>query len=167
MNPDWDRYFLDISEVVSKKSHCLSRQLGCVVVRDRQILSTGYNGPPHGMRHCEYRNDKGFYCTEKSDKCPRQRMGFRSGEGLEYCPASHAEANAIVQAAKSGVNLNGATMYGNFSQVPCRECSKLIVNSGITKVVLDGGDTPYPQSGILGVEILKECGIQISYEERG
>ena len=165
---NWNRYFLNIAYEVAKKSHCLSRQLGCLVVRDRIILSTGYNGPPMGYRHCEWRDDDGVsqgLGVAPNYTCPRQRKGYKSGEALEQCPATHAEANAIVLAARNGISLKGGTLYGNFHRVPCRECAKLIVNAGIKKIVLDGGEAePYAQPGLLGVNILEECFVEVYCE---
>ncbi len=111
------QYYLSIAEAVSKRSKCLSRQIGAVIVKDDAIISTGFNGPPRGVKHC-------------ATICPRKAKGYLSGEGLELCPATHAEANAIVQAAKSGVSTQGATMYLTCG-VPCKNCLGLIINSGI------------------------------------
>ena len=148
----WDKYFLDIAEAVSKKSHCLSIQRGCVIVREKQILSTGYNGPPTGYIHC---------ADTSCGRCIRKNLGFTSGQGLEFCPASHAEANAIVQAARNGVKIEGSTIYCNFSHIPCRECAKLIVNSGIKRIVLNAEKQVYPQPGLSGADILSKCEIEI------
>ena len=162
---DKNHWFIEVAKVISTQSHCLSWKAGCIIVKDKQIISTGYNGPPTGYPHCEWRNDKGVLFgghqpgewsdIKSSIICPRKRMGFKSGEGLEFCPASHAEANAIVQAAKMGININDASMYCAFSMIPCRECSKLIVNAGIKEVYLIGIPIDYPQQGIRGREILK------------
>jgi dCMP deaminase len=148
---NWDEYFVGIAEAVSKKSHCLSVKRGCILVNNKQHLSSGYNGPPRGYRNCD-----AYY-----DICPRRIQGLKSGEGLEICPASHAETNAIVQAAMNGVKIDGAVLYCNFNQVPCRECAKLIVNSGITEIVFNDAYVTYPQPGLTGTEILKECGITL------
>jgi dCMP deaminase len=166
---NWDSYFLTIASAVSKKSNCLSVQRGCIVVKEKQILSTGYNGPPTGYPHCDepdYRKEL-FHLMDRTlkeetdGKCPRRVAGFRSGEGLAYCSASHAEANAIVSAAKYGISVKGGTMYCNFKEIPCRECAKLIVNSGIIRVVLSGEPTDYMQDGILGRKILGMCNIEV------
>ena len=155
-----DKNYFDIAEAVSKASHCLSWKAGCIIVKDKQIVSTGYNGPPSGYPHCGANSitnvDPSLMYT-----CPRHRMGYRSGEGLEYCPASHAEANAIVQAARHGIQIEGGILYCFFNLVPCRECAKLIVNSGIKEVVLLNPISDYPQAGISGREILTNCGIKI------
>ncbi len=111
--PSWDEYFLNIAETVSTRSTCPRRAVGAVIVRDRQILSTGYNGAPRGLAHC---TDLG--CLMRDGHCVR---------------ASHAEMNAIAQAAFHGVRVAGATLYA--TDKPCLICSKLLINSGITKIV--------------------------------
>jgi dCMP deaminase len=166
---DWDSYFLSIADAVSKKSNCLSIKRGCIIVKDKQILSTGYNGPPAGYPHCddeEYRREllhlmDRVMKEEDIDKCPRKVAGFKSGQGTAYCSASHAETNAIVSAAKYGISVRGATIYCNFKEIPCRECAKLIVNAGITNVILNGTPVDYPQDGILGRKILGMCNIEV------
>jgi dCMP deaminase len=170
MSISWDNYFINIAKAVSQKSHCLSWKAGVVLVKDRQIISTGYNGPPSGYSHCEFTLVKGElekegYKTQPHFSCPRKRLGFKSGEGLEYCPASHAETNAIVQASKKGVSVEGATLYCAFNQIPCRECSKLIVNSGIKKVILMNEINDYPQTGLTGRDILTSCGVEMEIAE--
>jgi dCMP deaminase len=179
---DWNEYFINIANEVSKKSHCLSSQKGCVVVKDKNIMSTGYNGPPSRYTHCDdyearfdlfklfiYRGGILTSHIEEAAKdtamCPRRYMGFKSGEGLDWCSASHAETNAIVQAARNGHSINGATLYCNFREIPCRECSKLIVSSGITKVVLNGSPIDYAQIGISGRKILGTCRIEVVNKE--
>ena len=168
---NWDTYFMNIAEAVSKKSHCFSIQRGCVLVKDKQILSTGYNGPPMGFPHCEHLFilpvDKELLPLDVPQyTCPRKRVGFKSGEGLEYCPASHAELNAIVSAARNGISVKGATLYLNFDTSPCRECAKAIVNSGIVEaVVKSDADKPYDFKGLTGLFILKACGISLRNAE--
>lgn len=119
--PSWDDYFLRIAEVVSTRSTCVKRRVAAVVVKDHRIVSTGYNGTPRGTRNC---NDGG---------CPRCLSLAPSGSGLTDCLCSHAEENAIVQAAYHGVSLAGATLYCTFQ--PCVLCSKMIINAGIREVV--------------------------------
>jgi dCMP deaminase len=130
----WDKYFLDICHVVASNSKCYSRKVGAVIVIDKAIISTGYNGPPTNVPPCDRRNYEGFGIVEKGT-CPRRTMGFKSGEGLEFCSAGHGERNAIVNAAKIGVSVNKATMYANCT-VPCKECLISIINSGIQEVVI-------------------------------
>lgn len=117
----WDEYFLKIAEVVSSRSNCAKRRVAAVVVRDHRIVSTGYNGTPRGTRNC---NEGG---------CERCLSLATSGSGLTDCLCSHAEENAIVQAAYHGVSLRGATLYCTFQ--PCVLCSKMIINAGIAEVV--------------------------------
>ena len=119
----WDNYFMRICNAVASKSHCLSRQVGAVIVRDNSIVSTGYCGPARGYPHCE------------GPTCPRRlKEGYKSGENLDTCPSGHAEANAIANAARLGVNVSGTTLYLN-CLIPCKNCMIAIVNAGITTVV--------------------------------
>lgn len=120
----WDTYFYNICKAIASKSPCHSRQIGAIIVRDKSIVSTGYNGPPRGYPHCE----------AVDGKCPRHAKGYESGTHLDECPATHAEANAIANAARLGVCVAGAELYLN-TQIPCKDCMSLIVNAGITNVV--------------------------------
>jgi len=117
---NWDRYFLNICIEIAKKSHCLSRRFGAILVRDKSIISTGYNGPARGVLHC--------------DPCPRHLMGCKSGERLDLCRATHAEANCIANAARNGVCTLGATLYLNGVH-PCKDCTSLLINAGIRAIV--------------------------------
>ncbi len=119
--PDWDHYFMDIAHVAASRSNCSRRQVAAVLVRDRRIISTGYNGTPRGIRNC---CDGG---------CPRCNSDTPSGHDLSACLCSHAEENAIVQAAYHGIAVKGATIYTTFS--PCLQCAKMIINAGIVEVV--------------------------------
>ena len=119
--PGWDRYFMDIAQVAAKRSNCSRRQVAAVLVRDKRIISTGYNGTPRGVRNC---SDGG---------CPRCGSNAPSGSHLTECLCSHAEENAIVQAAYHGIMVKGATLYTTYS--PCLLCSKMIINAGIKEVV--------------------------------
>ena len=121
-NNGWDEYFHAIAMVVSGNSKCMSRKVGAVLTRNNAIISTGYNGPPRGIPKC------------RGSICPRQVVGFKSGEGLHLCPATHAEANSIAQAAMNGVSTSGASMYLTCG-VPCKNCLALIINAGIAEVV--------------------------------
>jgi dCMP deaminase len=145
--PDWDRYFMEIAELVSRRSTCLSRHVGAVVVKDRRILSTGYNGSPRGLPHCL---DIG---------CLRRDLGIPSGQQLELCRGSHGEENAIVQAASYGIPLNGAEIY--CTHQPCLTCTKMIINAGIKRVVFEG-EYPHPMS----IEFLHEAGIRVEKYDR-
>lgn len=131
---------MDIARLVSSRSTCLRRQVGALLVKDKNILTTGYNGTPSGIAHCE------------SVGCLRQQLGVPSGERHELCRGLHAEQNAIIQAARHGVNIDGATLYCTNS--PCIICSKMLINAGIRQVIyLDG----YPDQ--LSQEMLKEAAI--------
>lgn len=121
MRPDWDSYFIELTEVVKKRSTCLRRQVGAVIVKDNHILSTGYNGVPTKIRHC---SEAG---------CLREQLKVPSGERHELCRGLHAEQNAIIQAAHHGVSIDGATIYTNTK--PCSICTKMIINAGIKRIV--------------------------------
>ena len=121
--PSWDDYFLEIARVVSLRSNCLKRKVAALIVKDRRIIASGYNGTPRGVTNC---NEGG---------CPRCNAFGTSGAGLEDCYCSHAEENAITQSAYHGVNIKDAVLYTTFS--PCLMCTKMIINSGIREVVYD------------------------------
>jgi len=123
--PAWDDYFLDIVGIVANRATCVRRRVGAALVRDRRILSTGYNGAPSGLRHC------------LEIGCLRERMNVPSGERHDLCRGLHAEQNAIIQAALHGVGVNGATLY--CTNQPCIICAKMIINAGIVRIVV-GGD---------------------------
>jgi dCMP deaminase len=123
--PSWDEYFMEIARLVVSRSTCLRRQVGAVIVKDKKILATGYNGAPSGLAHCI---DVG---------CLRDTLGIPSGERHELCRGLHAEQNAIIQAAYHGVSINGATLY--CTNFPCIICTKMLINAGITRVVYEGG----------------------------
>lgn len=140
--PSWDEYFMEIAELVKTRSTCRRRQVGAVIVQDKQILTTGYNGAPKGLGHCL---DMG---------CDREKLKIPSGQRHELCRAVHAEQNAIAQAAYSGVSIKGATIYSTTR--PCVLCAKLIINAGIKKIVYKG------EYGFdMAMEILKEGNIDI------
>ncbi len=132
---------MDIARLVARRSTCLRRQVGAVVVKDKHILATGYNGTPSGITHC---SEVG---------CLRQKLNVPSGERHELCRGLHAEQNAIIQAAKHGVNIAGATLYCTNS--PCVICSKMIINAGVLKIVYLEG---YPDT--LSRDMLREAGIE-------
>ena len=126
MRKHWDEYFMDIAKAVGTRSTCTRRQVGAVVVKDHNILATGYNGSPKGTTHCE---DRGG--------CLRQQMEVPSGQMHELCYGAHAEANAIAQAASRGTAIAGSTIY--CTTMPCSMCAKAIINSGIVMVVYNEG----------------------------
>jgi dCMP deaminase len=140
--PAWDDYFLDIVGIVANRATCIRRRVGAALVRDRRILSTGYNGAPSGLRHC------------LEIGCLRERMNVPSGERHELCRGLHAEQNAIIQAALHGVGVNGATLY--CTNHPCIICAKMIINAGIVRIVV-GGD--YRDS--LAEAMLEEANIEV------
>ena len=139
----FDRYFLDVCTAVAKNSKCLSRQIGAILVRDKSIISTGYNGPPRGVMHCVDRirggdsllKDKILLGKNDESKCPRQLLGYLSGEGLEWCIAGHAERNALINAARNGIETNGAKMYMTCG-IPCKDCLIEIINAGIEELIV-------------------------------
>jgi dCMP deaminase len=140
--PDWDTYFMDIVELVSKRSTCLRRSVGSGLVRDRRILSTGYNGAPSKLQHCL---DIG---------CLREQLKVPSGERHELCRGLHAEQNVIIQAAMHGVITKGSTLY--CTNHPCVICAKMIINAGIVHIVIRDG---YHDK--LAAQMLKEAGISV------
>jgi dCMP deaminase len=152
MDITWDDYFMGICDAVARKSHCLSRNIGCVAVKDKRIIATGYNGPVAGYPHCNTKDLSGILT------CPRRLAGFKSGEGLSMCPAEHAERNVINEAAKPGHSLQGCTLYMN-CEVPCAECAKAIVNSGIKEIVTAQSATYDSKGSISRYDILSECGV--------
>ncbi len=145
--PSWDHYFMDITALVATRSSCLRRQVGALLVKDRNILATGYNGVPSGISHCE------------AVGCLRAKLNVPSGERHELCRGLHAEQNAIIQAAKHGVSINGAVLY--CTTMPCVICTKMLINAGISKVVYGEG-----YADTLAREMIAESGIEIEQFER-
>jgi dCMP deaminase len=142
MRPSWDEYFMGIVDLIKTRSTCLRRQVGALIVKDKRILSSGYNGAPMGCKHCA------------EVGCLREQMQIPSGQRHELCRAIHAEQNAIVQAAYSGTNVKDGVMY--VTHQPCVLCAKIIINAGIRKIVFRG---EYPDD--LSMELLKEAGIRV------
>jgi dCMP deaminase len=134
---------MGITDLVSRRSTCLRRSVGALLVKDKRILATGYNGPPAGLPHCE-----------ELGGCLRDRLGVPSGERHEVSRAIHAEQNAIIQAATSGVNIQGATLYSTHH--PCVLCTKMVINAGIKRIVVRKG---YPDE--LSRQILKEAKLKV------
>lgn len=134
---------MEVTELVSKRSTCLRRSTGAIIVKEKRILATGYNGPPQGLLHCD-----------ELGGCLRERLSIPSGERHELCRAIHAEQNAIIQAAKLGTNIDGATLY--VTNYPCFICAKMLINAGIQKIVYKDG---YPDK--LAKDILEEAGIKV------
>lgn len=130
--PSWDKYFMDIATIVAKRSTCTRRQVGALIIKDKRILTTGYNGPPSGIRHCE------------EVGCLREKMHVPSGERHELCRGLHAEQNAIIQASLHGVCINDSILY--CTHQPCIICAKMIINAGISEVkFLHGYPDPLSQ----------------------
>ena len=141
--PGWDEYFLHIARIVALRSNCLKRKVAAIIVRDRRIISTGYNGTPRGTANC---NQGG---------CPRCSSLAPSGTRLDECLCSHGEENAIVQAAYHGIAIKGSTLYTTLS--PCLQCSKMILNAGIHEVVFNA---QYPLTET-AARLLGEGGIKL------
>lgn len=138
--PSWDEYFKQLTEVVATRSTCLRRSVGALIVRDKRILATGYNGAPSGLPHCL---DVG---------CLRDQLGVPSGERQELCRGLHAEQNAIIQASLHGISVKGGTIYVTLA--PCVTCAKMIINAGIERVVYR--DT---YADALAMQMLAEAGV--------
>lgn len=145
--PSWDEYFMNISDQVATRSTCLRRQVGAVIVKEKRILATGYNGAPSGLEHCLTKG------------CLREQLGIPSGENQELCRGLHAEQNAIIQAALHGVRLNDAIIYSTHK--PCVLCSKMIINAGLKEIRYVEG---YPDK--LADELLNEARIKVSCQGR-
>ena len=138
--PSWDEYFMDITRRVATRSTCLRRAVGAILVHDKRIIASGYHGGPSGLAHCL---DIG---------CLREKLGIPSGQQHELCRGIHAEQNAIIQAARYGVSIEGSVLY--CTTQPCTQCTKILINAGITEIVYAEG---YPDD--LARELLEESGI--------
>jgi dCMP deaminase len=145
--PSWDEYFIQIAFDVAERSTCLRRKVGAILVKDKRILATGYNGAPMGLRHCE------------EVGCVREQHNVPSGQRHELCRGLHAEMNAFLQAAVHGVSSQDATLY--CTTYPCSLCAKMIINAGVTRVV-EAGD--YPDD--LARDLLAESGIAVEHFDR-
>lgn len=140
--PSWHEYFMGICDLVADRSTCLRRKVGAVLVKEKRILCSGYNGAPSKVTHC------------RETGCLREKLGVPSGEKHELCRGVHAEQNAIIQAAYHGIQLNGSELY--CTNQPCSICAKMIINAGIKVIYFrDGYDDP------LSMEMLEEAGIQL------
>jgi dCMP deaminase len=140
--PSWDKYFMELTSVVAKRSTCLRRNVGAVLVKEKRVLATGYNGAPVGLKHC---SDVG---------CVREEQNVPSGERHELCRGLHAEQNAIIQAALHGISIDGAILY--CTHQPCILCTKMIINAGVNRIVCKG---EYPDE--LAISMLEEAGINL------
>jgi dCMP deaminase len=141
--PTWDEYFMGITAVVASRSTCVRRKVGAVIVKEKRILASGYNGAPSSLEHCLERG-----CLREAAKIP-------SGERQELCRGIHAEQNAVVQAAAYGVAISGAVIY--CTHQPCSACTKILINAGIKRIFYRHS---YPDK--LAVELLREAGIECS-----
>ena len=140
--PSWEDYFMDIALLVAKRSTCLRRSVGAIIVKDKRVLSTGYNGAPSGVRHCD------------EVGCLREKRNIESGKMHELCRGIHAEQNAIIQAAYHGVSLKGASLF--CTNLPCSICAKMIINAGIKKIYYHSG-----YADELSQDMLKEAEIEL------
>lgn len=140
--PTWEAYFMDIAFLVAKRATCLRRAVGAIIVKDKRILSTGYNGAPAGIKHC------------LETGCMREKMNIASGKNHELCRGIHAEQNAIIQAAYHGVSIKGASLF--CTNLPCSICAKMIINAGIAKIFYASG---YADS--MSKEMLAEAGVEV------
>jgi dCMP deaminase len=140
--PSWETYFMNITALVAQRSTCTRRAVGAVVVKDKRILSTGYNGAPTGIRHCL---DVG---------CLRETLNIPSGERHELCRGIHAEQNAIIQAAYHGVSVKDGVLF--CTNLPCSICAKMIINAGIGKICYQSG-----YADTLSSEMFQEAGIEV------
>ena len=140
--PTWDEYFLSIADLVSKRSTCLRRSVGAVLVKDKRILATGYNGAPRNIKHCD------------EVGCIREKLKIPSGERHELCRGLHGEQNAFLQAALHGTSLKGASLYSTTQ--PCIICAKMIINAGIKEIIIKGD---YPDK--MSKELLREAKVKV------
>ena len=138
--PTWEEYFMEITRLVSKRATCLRRQVGAVLVMDKRLLATGYNGAPSGLAHC------------LEVGCLREEKQIPSGERHELCRGLHAEQNVIIQAAFHGIPIQGSTLY--CTNLPCAICTKMLINAGIKEIIYEGG-----YGDTLSREMLLEAGI--------
>ncbi|MBN2122146.1 AAA family ATPase [Candidatus Micrarchaeota archaeon] len=141
--PSWDEYFMNIAREVASRSNCMKRKVAAIIVKDKRIISTGYNGTPRGTKNC---NEGG---------CPRCNSFAKSGSKLDECYCAHGEENAIVQAAYHGISLKGGVMYCTF--VPCLYCTRMIINAGITEVIYNA-DYPITEAP---ENLFRQAGIKI------
>ena len=144
MRPDWDTYFMRITKLVATRSSCLRRSVGAVLVNDKRILATGYNGAPAGMAHCEEAG------------CLRDQLHIPSGERHELCRGLHAEQNAIIQAARQGTEIKDSTLY--CTTAPCSLCAKMLINAGVTRIVYEGS---YPDERAMA--FFAEAGVKVEH----
>ena len=142
VRPSWDEYFMELAKLVATRSTCLRHNIGSVLVRDKRILATGYNGSPRGMKHC------------LEIGCIRDELKIPSGTRAEICRAIHSEQNAVIQCAVYGTSSEGSTLY--VTHQPCAICTKILINAGVKRIVYEN---PYPDKFAQG--LLKESGVEL------
>lgn len=142
LRPSWDEYFMQMAHLVSKRATCIRRRVGAVLVRDKRILATGYNGAPSGLEHCL---DIG---------CLREKLKIPSGQRHELCRGLHAEQNALIQASLHGISVKDSVLYA--TNQPCIICAKMLINAGIKQIVIGDG---YPDE--LALDFLKQAKVKI------
>ena len=140
--PSWDEYFIDIARLISMRSTCLRRKVGAIIVKERRVLATGYNGTPSNIKHCD------------EIGCLREKLKIPSGERHELCRGLHAEQNVLLQAALYGISVKDSSLY--CTNQPCVICAKMLINAGIKEIVVADG---YPDN--MAREFLKEAGIKV------
>lgn len=144
--PSWKKYFMDITCLVAKRSTCTRRAVGAIIVKDRRVLATGYNGAPSQVRHCA------------ETGCLRAQLAVPSGERHELCRGIHAEQNAIIQAAYHGASIKGGTLY--CTNLPCSICAKMIINAGIRRIIYQSG-----YADAISQEMLDEAQVELIHFE--
>jgi len=140
--PGWDEYFLEVAHLVAKRATCLRRRVGAVLVKDKKILATGYNGAPSGLKHCI------------DSRCLREKLKVPSGERHELCRGLHAEQNVLLQAALYGISTKDSVLYA--TNQPCIICAKMLINAGIKEIVVSSG---YPDQ--MAGEFFREARIRV------
>lgn len=148
---EWDKHWLAVCNYIAKQSNCFSRKIGCILIRNDIVVSYGWNNTPDGVPPCDQRIlldkelatiafEKGIVDTKFENRCPRQVLGFKSGEGLKWCVAGHGERNALINAAKNGICTKGTKMYMNCG-IPCTPCLVEIINAGVEEIIVTSADT--------------------------
>jgi dCMP deaminase len=140
--PSWEKYFMDITCLVARRSTCTRRAVGAIIVKDRRVLATGYNGAPSQVRHCA------------EVGCLRKQLNVPSGERHELCRGIHAEQNAIIQAAYHGASIKGGTLF--CTNLPCSICAKMIINAGIERIIYQSG-----YADTISQEMLAEAQVEL------
>jgi dCMP deaminase len=141
--PGWNEYFMSVTHLLSTRSTCLRRKVGAVIVKDKRILATGYNGVPQGIKHCS------------ETGCLREKLNIPSGERQEICRGLHAEQNAIIQASRFGISIKDSVLY--CTHQPCVTCAKMLINAGVGEIIFSGD---YPDK--FAVNMLKEAKVKIT-----